>query len=113
MLGALTAALLASRMPRAPRTGTYVVEGLPELRVAVFSARMACVTWDKGCATVEYDPVRDVFDLEEPLASRARQAGAVVTRVDYDDARDAIRVDFDGRIAFSVNMDRASPLFQT
>ena len=62
---------------------------------------------------VAYDTGRDAFDLEEPLARRARRAGVVVARVEYDAARDAMmRVDFDGRIAFSVELDRVSPLFQ-
>ena len=102
---------LPSRMPRPPRAGTYAVPSFPDLRVAVFSERMACVAWGEGCATVEYDPEHGTFDLDEPLAGYARRAGAVLTRVDYDSDRDAMRVDFDGRVAFTVELRRVSPLF--
>lgn len=102
---------LPSRMPRPPRTGTYAVHSFPDLRVAVFSERMACVAWREWCTTVEYDPDQGTFDLDEPLAGYARRAGAVLTRVDYDSGLDTMRVDFDGRVAFTVELRRVSPLF--
>ena len=109
-LGALPPPL-PSRMPRPPRTGTYSSPSFPDLRVAVFSERMACVSWKEGCATVEYDRDKEAFDVDEPLAAYARRAGAVITRVDYDSDTDSMRVDFDGRVAFAVDLNRVAPLF--
>ena len=61
--------------------------------------------------SVEYDREKEAFDVDETLAAYARRAGAVITRVDYDSDTDSMRVDFDGRVAFAVDMNRVAPLF--
>lgn len=96
---------------RAPPVGgayTYGFPLVPSLRVTVQrraeATAAACVSWDGGMAVAtSAADGRDVL-LGEPLATYARQAGVEVVGVDGDAER--MRVHFDGRVTFCVDLVR-------
>ena len=81
--------------------GSYRLAAFPDLRVSVLDTGRARVTWHDGASDVDYLHGLGVR-LRDPLASRARQAGVVVSRVRYDARTESLLVDFDGRMAFSL-----------
>ena len=101
----LLAALQMPRMHRPPPPGMYTLPQLSGLRVRVLSSKSALVSWPEGTSAVHYEDERGVV-FDEPLASYARRAGVVVSSVDFDASSDTLKVVFDGRLCFSVGLQR-------
>ena len=91
-----------------PPCGVYSPVALPSLCVIVQSPTKALVRWSPAeraaARLVEGRGV--VFD--EPLASRARQAGVLVSALNFDASSDTLSVAFDGRMTFTVDLKRVT-----
>ena len=79
----------------------YRLAALPSC--VVFTPQRARVVWSEGAADVTYSAARGV-ELGDPLASRARQAGVMISRVHAEP--DHLLVDFVGRMEFTVALQR-------
>ena len=102
VVSCLLAVGFAPPMIRPPRPGVYTFEPLPDLQVTVYGPTVASVRWEGDkYACVRYEEERG-FVFDEPLASYARRAGVVVSRVESDEERRTMNVDFDGRMKFTV-----------
>lgn len=99
-------AAFAPPMRNEPTPGLYRSQPLVGVTLHVQSAASVRVKWSDGrTAGVHYEDDRG-FVMSEPLASYARERGVIISRVDFDDARDAIDVHVDGRMAFTATFHR-------
>lgn len=97
---------LIPTMRNPPPPGTYTFAPVKDLSVQVVRPNVAIVQWSSNeRATVRFDAEQG-FVIDEPLASRLRQRGVVVTNVDF--ANETLSVHFDGRMRFHVEFRRST-----
>lgn len=98
-------ALAIARPPNVP-LGTYITNAAPSLRISVVAPTLAIVQWNENETPKQCEArfEEGCYVLDEPLATRARQAGVVLA--DVEATPDGCAASFEGRLAFRVELKR-------